>query len=199
MKNRQIIQTVEQINQFYDEYSMKQGSRIEPPLIKCTNEVKFKPENIRPYTEAQLLSLYSNSEIETLQQFLFAFVDYELKGAHIRQHPLYTLLEQYLQSKNKIAANDLDIEQARKEYFEIQNQLWLVNSSVIKEQGECQDGNIVHATHTYNKATFHRGSFQAMNAVLTKIRQLSNECHVLYSYSASINKLQVCTNAICKV
>ncbi|KAK9711672.1 hypothetical protein QE152_g25342 [Popillia japonica] len=191
MKNRQIIQTVEQINQFYDEYSMKQGSRIEPPLIKCTNEVKFKPENIRPYTEAQLLSLYSNSEIETLQQFLFAFVDYELKGAHIRQHPLYTLLEQYLQSKNKIAANDLDIEQARKEYFEIQNQLWLVNSSVIKEQGECQDGNIVHATHTYNKATFHRGSFQAMNAVLTKIRQLSNECHVLYSYSASINKLQI--------
>lgn len=126
-----------------------------------------------------------------LQQFSQAFVEYELKGAHIKQHPLYDLLDQYLQNKNKITANNLEIEQARQEYFEIQNQLWSVNSSVVKEQGACQDGNIVFATHTYNKATFHRSSFQAMNAILAKIRHLSNDCHVLYSYSANINKLQV--------
>lgn len=190
-KNKQIIKTVEQINKFYDEYNMKQGIKSEPPLIKCTNEVKFKIDNIRPYTEAQLLTLYSNSEMETLQQFLFAFVEYELKGTHIRQHPLYDLLEQYLRNKNKITANNLDIEQARKEYFEIQNQLWSVNSSVVKEQGSCQDGHIVYATHTYNKAVFHRNAFQVMNVVLGKIRQLSTEFQVLYTYSANINKLQV--------
>lgn len=58
---------------------------------------------IKPYTEAQLSSLYTNSELEMLDQFTAQFIEAELKGLAIKQHPLYEYLTSYLQVKGKIA------------------------------------------------------------------------------------------------
>nr|XP_022906095.1 ectopic P granules protein 5 homolog [Onthophagus taurus] len=185
-KNRQIMQTIEHINSFCTEKTLNQT-----PAIRCTNEIKSTEEIIRPYTESQLSALYSNSELEMIEQFTKNFIEHELRGNNVRQHPLHELLTLYAQCRNKHASNNLEIEQTKRNYIELQSQLWSMNSSVIKGQGECQDGIVVQATHTYNKATFHRSCFQNLSRVLSKIRQMSNEIHVLYSYSAAIYKLQI--------
>ncbi|KAF2894637.1 hypothetical protein ILUMI_11535 [Ignelater luminosus] len=146
---------------------------------------------IKPYTESQLAALYTNNELETVQQFSSQFVEAELKGCAIKRHPLYELLENFLQARHKLTGNSLEADQLRQEYREIQNQIWSIESSVVSGRGECQDGNSVLATHTYNKATFHRSVFQTVGRILTSLRKVVTENHVLYSYLVEISRLQI--------
>lgn len=154
----------------------------EEPVIKLT---------IKAYTEQQLSALYLNDELQLLEQFTNQFVEAELRGTTIKQHVLYSLLTNYLNARNKIVGNTLEIEQLRKETAETQTLLWNVESSVVSGRGECQDGNHVLATHTYTRATFQRSSYQNVARALASIRTLSNESHTLHSYSSEVCKLQV--------
>lgn len=146
---------------------------------------------IKAYTEQQLSALYTNSELNTLEQFTFQFVEAELKGLAIKQHPLYELLINYLSIKNKVIENQLEIQQLKKEYKEAQTVLWSLDSVVASGRAECQDGNVVLATYTYTKASFQRTIFQNIARVLASIRLLSNESHTLHGYSAEVLKQQV--------
>lgn len=141
-----------------------------------------------------MAALYTNNELETIQQFSSQFVEAELKGCALKRHPLYELLENFLQARHKLTGNSLEADQLRQEYKEIQNQIWSIESSVVSGRGECQDGIGVLATHTYNKATFHRSVFQTVGRILTSLRKVVTENHVLYSYLVEISRLQVSLN-----
>lgn len=146
---------------------------------------------IKAYTEQQLSALYLNDELQLLEQFTNQFVEAELRGTTIKQHVLYDLLTNYLNVRNKIVGNSLEIEQLRKETTETQNLLWNMESAVVSGRGECQDGVPVQASHTYTRATFQRSSYQNIARTLASIRTLSNESHTLHSYSAEVYKIQV--------
>ncbi|RZC38747.1 hypothetical protein BDFB_005322, partial [Asbolus verrucosus] len=146
---------------------------------------------IKPYTEAQLAALYTNSELEMLEQFTSQYVEAELKGLVIKQHPLYELLSNYLQVRGKITGNSLELDQLRKEYSELQSILWTTDTASVSGRGECLDGNTVTATHSYQKATFHRSVFQSVVRILGLIRKLTYENHSLYSYTAEDLRLQI--------
>jgi hypothetical protein len=67
-----------------------------------------KPKlSIRPYTETQLAALYTNSELEVLEKLTSQYVENELKGFVIKQHPLYELLSTYLQVLTKITGKKI--------------------------------------------------------------------------------------------
>uniref|UniRef100_A0A1Y1N595 Ectopic P granules protein 5 homolog n=2 Tax=Photinus pyralis TaxID=7054 RepID=A0A1Y1N595_PHOPY len=155
---------------------------------------KFKVaplETIKPYTESQLASLYTNIELETVEQFASQFVEAELKGIAIKRHPLYELLDNYLQARHKMTGNLLESVQLRKEYKETQGQIWSVQTALADARGECHDGTAVSASHPYNKATFHRSIFQTIERVLSSLQKIVTENHVLYSYLAEVFKLKV--------
>lgn len=153
--------------------------------------------NVIPYTEVQLAALYRNSELEMLEDFMVQYVEAELKGTAIKQHPLYELLMNYLHAREKVTGNTLELNQFRKEYAEFKSRLWSLEEQVATASGDCQDGTRVIAKHLYNTANFHRSVFQTVVRVLTNIRNLTNKNHILYSYSAELFKLQVSIN-ICK-
>ena len=193
LNNHQIMNTLQEetVEDFMAKCRENNLLDTKPREIQCTNRMRTKHE-MKPYTEQQLLSLYSNSELDMMKHFTVEFVEHELKGVHVTQHPLYALLCSYLEYLNKTTANKAELEQSRKEYEDMQSHLWTINSTVSKVYGQCQDGNSVYATHTYNKAVFHRNSFQSLVKVLKKLRRLSNEKHVYFTYVAEILKLQVC-------
>ncbi|KAF5275551.1 hypothetical protein FQR65_LT04154 [Abscondita terminalis] len=157
-----------------------------PEELKETNK-----HYIKPYTESQLSSLYANNELEEVKQFTNQFIEAELRGSGIKRHPLHELLENYLQARQKMTGNLLESTQLRKEYKETQNQIWSFDSAVVHGRGECHDGTTVVATHTYNKATFHRSVFQTIERILNSLQKVVNETHTLYSFLAETLRLKV--------
>lgn len=172
---------------------IKINSNIYPQLVtelKEPEEIKLIP-SIKAYTEQQLSSLYINEELQLLEQFTNQFVEAELRGTNLKQHLLHELLASYLSARSKIVGITLEIEQLRKEYNERCNLLWNLESSVVSDRGQCQDGVAVFAAHTYTKATFQRNFYQTIAQILTSIRTLTNESYMLHTYSAEVLKLKV--------
>lgn len=169
-------------------------SQIQLDDLKEAPELTAKPKTakptIKPYTEQQLAALYTNSELETAETFVSQFVEAELKGIAIKQHTLYDLLMNYLHVREKITGNNLELEQFRKEYRDLQSELWSVYRAEVSGRAACQDGTVVIATHSYNKSIFHRAVFQTVVRLLGNIQKLTYENHVLYSYSAEDYKMQ---------
>lgn len=159
--------------------------------IENTATQKTEMRLIKPYSEAQLLALYRNPEREQLDQFISQFVEAELKGLGIKRHPLYELLSNYLSVKEKINCNSIELLQVRREYKQLEANVWTVMSVTASAVGRCNDDVVVTGTYTYNKSVFHRAAFQNIVRLLANIQKLLYENHVLYSYSVEDIKLQV--------
>lgn len=97
----------------------------------------------------------------------------------------------YLRVREKITGNNLELEQIRKEYLQLQQELWTIEKATISGRSECQDGTTVTATHTYNKSIFHRCVFQSIIRILNNVQKLVYENHTLYMYTAEDLKMQV--------
>lgn len=97
----------------------------------------------------------------------------------------------YLRVRDKITANTLEFEQMRKEYNQLQQELWTIETATVTGRGECQDGSVLVASHNYSKSIFHRSVFQSIIRILGNIQKLTYENHTLYTYSAEDLRLQV--------
>lgn len=118
-------------------------------------------------------------------------------GLATKQHPLYELLMNYLRVREKITGNNLELSQIRKEYLQLQQQLWTIEKTTATGRSECQDGTIVTTTHTYNKSIFHRSVFQNIIRILNNVQKFVYEHHTLYTYTAEDLKMQVSKILIC--
>ncbi|KAK9871045.1 hypothetical protein WA026_010003 [Henosepilachna vigintioctopunctata] len=147
--------------------------------------------NIKPYTEDQLAAFYTNTELQVIDSFTDQYIEAELKGLAIKKHYLYELLNMYLHVKEKVTGNNLELDQLRREYRELQSQLWSLDSVNISGKSECQDGVTVTASHSFARATFHRSVYQSIFRILSRIQECTYENHALYSYSAEDLKLQI--------
>lgn len=88
----------------------------------------------------------------------------------------------------------MELDQIRREYLQLQQELWTIEQATVTGRGECQDGTTVSASHTYNKSIFHRSVFQSIIRILNNIQKLTYENHTLYNYSAEDLKMQVSKN-----
>ncbi|KAJ8949814.1 hypothetical protein NQ318_000512 [Aromia moschata] len=182
--NREIINTLKK-------EAERNADKVRLPATE-TNLQKAVTQNIiRPYTESQLSALYNNDELGMLEAFNLQYIEAELKGLAIKQHPLYELLMNYLRVCEKITANTLELEQIRKEYKVLQNELWTIETATVAGRGECQDGIMVSASHSYSKSIFHRSVFQSIVRILGNVQKVTYENHVLYSYSAEELRIQI--------
>ena len=147
-------------------------------------------DEIRPFTEAQLSYLYSNQELEINAEFVSEFVENHLHDGR-QQHHLYELLVSYFRARNRLIVNAMDLEALKKECEEHQNNLWMVETSVVSENGECQDGNPVSASHEYKVSQFSKMALSSLTRSLASIKELVNEVHSLNSYSAEVFRRQI--------
>jgi hypothetical protein len=147
-------------------------------------------DEIRPFTEAQLSYLYTNQELDMNAEFVSEFVENHLHDGR-QQHRLYELLVSYLRARNRLIVNAKDLEALKKECEEHQNNLWMVETSVVSESGECQDGNPVSASHEYRVSRLSKMALSSLNRTLTSVRELVNEVHSLNSYSSEVLMRQI--------
>nr|CAD7586275.1 unnamed protein product [Timema genevievae] len=158
--------------------------------IKIGRPQEQTMEEVRPFTEVQLSALYSNQELDYASEFTKEFMENHAIDDK-RRHYLYELLVSYLRSRNRLIVDAMNLEALTKECKEHQNLLWMIETTVVTESGECQDGNPVSASHEYKVSHFNKMSHSALNRSLTSIRDLVNEVHSLNAYSSEVLKMQV--------
>ncbi|XP_069674865.1 ectopic P granules protein 5 homolog isoform X3 [Periplaneta americana] len=165
---------------------------IKPSSSRMVSDVTRKDvvDEIRPFTEAQLSSLYSNRELEMNAEFVSEFVENHLRDGR-QQHRLYELLVSYFRARNRLIVNALELEALKKECEEHQNNLWMVETTMVSESGECQDGNPVSASHEYKVSRFSKITLSNLTRSLASIKELVNEVYSLNSYSSEVLRLQI--------
>lgn len=166
---------------------------VKPYMSESRTDVNHSEatvDEIRPFTEAQLSSLYNNCELEMNAEFVSEFVENHLHDGR-QQHHLYELLVSYFRARNRRIVNVINLETLKKECEEHQNQLWVVETTVVSESGECQDGNPVSASHEYKVSRFSKMALSSLTRSLASIRELINEVHSLNSYSSEVLRLQI--------
>lgn len=119
------------------------------------------------------------------------YIEAELRGLAIKKHILYELLTDYLSIREQTIGNNLEIEQLKRDYTEIQNQLWTLKTINEIGRGNCQDKISVTFNHSYNQAIFNQSAFQSISKTLTNLEKDVNEKHVLLSHSAECAKSQI--------
>jgi hypothetical protein len=166
---------------------------VKPAMSKSVNEVnnlEAVVNEIRPFTEAQLSSLYSNRELEMNSEFVSEFVENHLRESQ-QLHRLYELLVSYFRVRNRLIVNAMDLEALKKECVEHQNNLWMIETSVVSDSGECQDGNPVSASHEYKVSRFSKTTLSLLTRSLASVKELVNEVHSLNSYTSEVLRLQI--------
>ncbi|XP_049842891.1 ectopic P granules protein 5 homolog isoform X1 [Schistocerca gregaria] len=150
------------------------------------------PPEVRPFTEAQLVALCTNPELEATEDVAAEFVDAQLRGGggRLQQHPLYTLLISYLRARQRLAAASAELANLEDECRDHQQHLWIVETTSVTESGECQDGNPVSATHEYKVAHMNRNELAALARSLASVRDVVHQTHSLACYSAEVIWLQ---------
>jgi hypothetical protein len=166
---------------------------VKPSMSMSVHDVSNSEavvNEIRPFTEAQLSSLYSNRELEMNAEFVSEFVENHLHDGR-QQHYLYELLVSYFRARNRLLVNAMELEALKKECEEHQNNLWMVETSVVSDSGECQDGNPVSASHEYRVSRFSKTALSSLTRSLASIKELVNEVHSLNSYTSEVLRLQI--------
>ncbi|XP_011705151.1 PREDICTED: ectopic P granules protein 5 homolog [Wasmannia auropunctata] len=167
-------------------------------LSKQTEVLEVKKEmanvfkDVRPFTEHQLASLYHNQELALVDAFVTEFTETQLRCAPLRQqHRLHELLMSYLRVRNHLIANSYELERLKKSCRETQKQLWCLEKTSETENGECQDGNPVTATHEYSVAHFNQQALVALSRTLSAIKDTLHDSQALYCYEAESLRLQI--------
>ena len=147
-------------------------------------------QEIKPYTELQLSALYCNEELSQHNDVVAEFIENYLRSGKI-QHKLHELLIIYLRSRNKLISNGIELETLKKELKEQQSNLWIVETSVVSESGECQDGNPVTASHEYKISKLNHSALLDLTKNLAAIKEIVNDIQSLNSYSSEVLRLQI--------
>ncbi|RZF35977.1 hypothetical protein LSTR_LSTR005390 [Laodelphax striatellus] len=147
--------------------------------------------NVRPFTEAQLLSLYRNEELKCMQNCVSEFLNNELRGDTVLCSRLYDMLVKYLRARGKLTVNNSELEILKSECKEYQHQAWSFQSVTVTESGECQDGNPVSAAHEYKMSKYNTAAASKLSHGLSAIKELVNESFSLNAYTCEALKLQI--------
>lgn len=177
---------------------IKEKTPCQNTLSKQTKVLEVKTDTIsafkdvRPFTEQQLASLYHNQELMLVDAFVSEFTETQLRCAPLRQqHKLHELLMSYLRVRNHFITNSYELERLKKSCRETQKQLWCLEKTSETENGECQDGNPVTATHEYSIAHFNQQALVALSRTLSAIKDTLHDSQALYCYEAESLRLQI--------
>jgi len=161
-------------------------------ILEIKKDIANVFKEVRPFTEQQLASLYHNQELTLVDAFVTEFTETQLRCAPLRQqHRLHELLMNYLRVRNHLIVNSYELERLKKNCRETQKQLWCLEKTSETENGECQDGNPVTATHEYLVAHFNQQALIALSKTLSAIKDTLHNSQALYSYEAESLRLQI--------
>jgi len=105
----------------------------------CSLSVDEKPfESLTPFNDEQLSEYYRNTLLFELQEYIEEFNQTELKYFQKCEHPLYTLLEDYLHARLKLESAKQEINESKYSYIMHEKHIWALEPATYTEYGECQ-------------------------------------------------------------
>lgn len=185
-------QTVQETENFKAKTPCQKVLSKETEVLEVKKDTTSAFKDVKPFTEQQLASLYHNQELMLVDAFVTEFTETQLRCAPLRQqHRLHELLMSYLRVRNHLIANSYELERLKKSCRETQKQLWCLEKTSETENGECQDGNPVSATHEYLVAHFNQQALVALSRTLSAIKDTLHDSQALYCYEAESLRLQI--------
>jgi len=105
----------------------------------CSSPVDEKAfESLTPFNDEQLSEYYRNTLLFELQDYIEEFNQTELKYFQKCEHPLYTLLEDYLHARLKLESAKQEINESKYSYITHEKHIWALEPATYTEYGECQ-------------------------------------------------------------
>ncbi|KAE9544479.1 hypothetical protein AGLY_000020 [Aphis glycines] len=166
----------------------------------CSSSVDEKPfESLTPFNDEQLSEYYRNTLLFELQEYIEEFNQTELKYFQKCEHPLYTLLEDYLHARLKLESAKQKIDESKYSYITHEKHIWTLEPATYTEYGECQDGNPVSATKKYDISRFNQVALDNLVVSLKQLRTLVNNYYcALYDCQMIKEKIDYYLHVLCQ-
>jgi len=104
----------------------------------CSSPVTKTFESLTPFNDEQLAEYYQNKLLFELQDYIEEFNHTELKYFQICEHPLYTLLQDYLHARLKLESTKQEIKESKYSYVTHEKHIWALEPATYTQYGECQ-------------------------------------------------------------
>lgn len=95
-------------------------------------------ESVTPFTDEQLAEYYQNKLLYGLQEFIEEFNQSELKKCQTCEHPLNTLLQDYLHARLRLENIKQEIIESKYAYVTHEKHIWTIEPATYTQYGECQ-------------------------------------------------------------
>lgn len=104
----------------------------------CTPVLKTPFESLTPFNDEQLAEYYQNKLLCNLQEYTQEFNQSELNNLQICEHPLNTLLNDYLHARLKLNNIKQEIKESKCSYMTHEKYIWTLEPATYTQYGECQ-------------------------------------------------------------
>lgn len=104
----------------------------------CAPVSETPVESLTPFNDEQLAEYYQNKLLLGLQEYIDEFTQSELKTMHTCEHPLNTLLQNYLCARLHLESTKLEIKEAKCSYITHEKHIWTLEPATYTQYGECQ-------------------------------------------------------------
>lgn len=101
-----------------------------------TPEIPF--ESLTPFSDEQLAKYYQNKLLLGLQEYIEEFNQLELNNFQTCEHPLDTLLQNYLHARIKLDSINQEIKESKYSYITHKKHIWTLEPATYTQYGECQ-------------------------------------------------------------
>lgn len=95
-------------------------------------------ESLIPFDDEQLAEYYENKLLFGLQEHTEEFNRSELKNFQACEHPLDTLLQNYLHARLKLGSVKREINESKYSYVTHEKHIWTLEPASYTQYGECQ-------------------------------------------------------------
>lgn len=100
-------------------------------------------ESLTPFSDEQLAEYYQNKLLFGLQEYTEEFNQSELNNFQTCEHPLNTLLQDYLHTRLKLESTKQEINESKYSYTTHEKHIWTLEPATYTQYGECQVNIII--------------------------------------------------------
>ncbi|KAL1427864.1 hypothetical protein MTO96_003196 [Rhipicephalus appendiculatus] len=154
------------------------------------SEIPESRMTMRPFTEEQVIALYQNAWLKERKTLVAEFVSLN-QEKKLNHHELYKLLENYLRSRELLAATVCTVRELEEDIGKHEACVWDIVPDVVTGKGRCVDNKRVTGEHYFQRALYNDDAASLMTSSSQKLLKLLGEKHVLYMHNASTLRIQI--------
>ncbi len=143
---------------------------------------------IQPYTERQILGLYSNAQLEDNEAFVRRFL---AEQEAVAKSELHELLTNYLRVRVSLVGTEKALDALRADVEAHKEAMWTMRAEKAEESGECQDEKEVSAVVEYQVAEFNPGASASLASAFKEMKETLVENFSLHSYKSEVCRLKI--------